>query len=717
MRFFKITAFLLTMLIIALSGCDLQMPQEVHVTGSPSYELPAGTMEFDLMQELDLENQIETALQDYVDTQNNMTLSVVNDVYTITITESMLVSDILGETSIDMSDIEGITPTTLPAVSGNLPAAVSLTQNASDTVPAGTYGPGDTTGIDSNSQLFTLGIADFVSGTIGTGTFGITITPDHAGVTIDLDSIELVQDATTLKTWTDGELTGHSISLDLDGIGLLSSNDLTFNYSFTYTIADGTTLTDGIDNGVNLAFDMSVTQFSTLVIDDSGNGDFAPQGGSADSIIDPALSDMVKSIQLDPAHHSLDFTITNNLPADITITISSDVLLGVGGTASVSYAAGDDATKSITLLDTIDLTSLADLGGGNFGVDFDFELSFDGYSEALQQMTLTNVTLGNPYSFSGSVALDATVDTVTLGGISETGNYPDTAGGETPFNLADMLDMVPAGINLSTIEMNAAVNGITDFSGDVVLLGIDGGSVSDVLAGTWNGGVGAEDPDPTHADYSGLAFTTSFSLDTLSDLLNQRPTALELAYAVNVDNATIDPSDLTQYSIDASISVPMALEIVPAEGVNQVFDGTNYLMVEFDMDGETILPYTITDDLLGRTVADEMEEDYGEFFDMLQSAALNMQLNNDSGMSAMFRIYQAGAPDFDKQLPITTGRHRLEMTDADITFIRENLFTPELQVWLPEGTLSFNPEPALTFALWLTVLAEIDYTFPLQGEE
>ncbi|MFW6363392.1 MAG: hypothetical protein ACOC0D_06055, partial [Spirochaeta sp.] len=134
----------------------------------------------------------------------------------------------------------------------------------------------------------------------------------------------------------------------------------------------------------------------------------------------------------------------------------------------------------------------------------------------------------------------------------------------------------------------------------------------------------------------------------------------------------------------------------------------------------------LDEDLLGRDTVDD--EDIQKILKQVRSAGIRFDLTNsvlttDSGESIGIILQQPatnGGEDFYKKIDFSTGNDKAISLDADdIQFIKKHFFMPDIKLWLPPGITRFNSEPEndLQMTVWLELSTDVEYTFPLNGEE
>lgn len=150
-----------------------------------------------------------------------------------------------------------------------------------------------------------------------------------------------------------------------------------------------------------------------------------------------------------------------------------------------------------------------------------------------------------------------------------------------------------------------------------------------------------------------------------------------------------------------------------------------YWMPEDDL-GEPML--SISEDLLGRTAPGD-SEDLEQVFDFLNSASirytlLNSVISGDGGYPEVV-MYQHLVPpaesltgqerydsaDFKKRIPLGGAGTSLYLDTGDIAFIRNNLFTPTVELYLPAGLININPSGTLSLELALRLETDIVHEF------
>ena len=565
---------------------------------------------------------------------------------------------------------------------------------------------------EGNEPLELVKPADLISATIGTGELLISLAPP-VGFSGDLTSFDA---SLSIGSVLDRPATKESDTLyriDLAGIELSSFDPGSLEYSINVTAANA-----NIDFPASFVIgtELIITEYSELVLA-AADLDFSY---SEPFIISQDIIDAVQSATFSDAR--LVFNLTNGLPSDLIINFASDVLLDVTP-ASLTFVNGSSATvtQEIPLLahagkNITFATDLVETEPGVFGIDVDLALGLTGFNPALGQLTLTNVVPGQNYSFSGNFELVLDLATVTLANVNQTGTFPELGGDPLDFSMLD--DIFPAGVLLEGVTTLLELQNPLGGGLELVLLGRYRANLEDPYIY-----VDLLDPaaDPVVIE-SNFATPNTYTQSPLPiilesgvpvpvylvDLINTRAANLELAYSVTFTEATLNLITPDAGSIDVFLDIGLPLQL------NVTTEGGVYWMPEDDF-GDPML--TITDDLLGRTVVGDSEE-LEQVFDFLESASLSYTLENtvisgDLGFPEVV-IYQ-GAANYDeaifkKRIPLG-GSSSIELDWQDIEYIRNNLFMPTVELFLPEGLININPKGELSLGISLRLETDIVYEF------
>lgn len=633
--------------------------------------------------------------------------------------------------------------------SGTFDVDITPSFTGSPTLQAATGVNFDVT--QSGDKLLEIEDPDFVYATIGAGTLGadISLPPGWSGITVDLElSVYQAADTSSNLVSSDDNLDG-SVSLNLAGLQIgEGATGPTLGWEYTITGSNASFSISDVDPEATITNTVAITNFTdlTVVADEL---DLSANEVSENYIIDQEIIDMVNSITF--VTSELQFTVNNGLPFDVTIDATSNILSG--GTDSLTFTSGNNGTQTMEIVDSLDLDDTSGtyslLSGitdseGNTGDGIHMEFSFDinSYDEGTQRLTLTSVNPGEEYTFSGSVTAQLDINEIDVTNVQQDGTFPEDGG--DPIDLSMLDDYLPSDINIdqTNASTNMVISGPADeMSMDVVLLARythPGDSVPsiDVLIGTG---------DPATLGFDPLAYTGE-PADTLSStsdvdeslpfdllaILNNRPTDLELAYNVNVDGLTVPvASDPTDISASLDMVIPLALSVGDdTETYPWVPDGDTTGWNEITIPDPDIQDELSVDtDLLDREVIPD--EDISDILNNLTEASIHLDLVNemfreagvDGGYNILIRVvdgdYNAGDDtyEFDKYIDFSTGDHELSLGPNEIDYIKNNAFTPEIKLYLKEGTLRFNPDAELSLSMWLRVRTDVDYTFELGEEE
>ena len=129
-------------------------------------------------------------------------------------------------------------------------------------------------------------------------------------------------------------------------------------------------------------------------------------------------------------------------------------------------------------------------------------------------------------------------------------------------------------------------------------------------------------------------------------------------------------------------------------------------------DGEGNPIYSAESDLFGRTEVDD--ETISDFIDNIEYAAMNFLITNNTGLNPELIITDE---PFEVIFDFGLEEDTIELTQDDFDHFKSQFFLPEVQLWLPEGTIQFNTDEELSFGLWLDIRSNINRTFPVGGEE
>lgn len=552
---------------------------------------------------------------------------------------------------------------------------------------------------------------DLVSATIGSGELLITLTPpdSFSGTLTDFNaslSIGSVIDRPATK------ISDTLYRIDLDEIVLSSFEDGSLVYSIQVTASDATI---DFPAAFTVGTELVVTEYSHLVLA-AADLDFSY---SEPFPISQDIIDAVQSATFSDAR--LVFNLTNGLPSDLEINFNSEVLTG-GTPDSLIFPGGSSTTdsQSMTLLahsaNSINFsTDLVEEGLGK-AIDINLGISLTGFSGG--QLSLTGVVPGQEYLFSGNFELVLDLASVTLGDVNHTGTFPESGG--DPLDFSALGDFLPPGVNLNEDPVDGirswlVVSSGMDLAIEVVVLGkyIDpelGTLYIDILEPGLVQVLESEFLDPATYALDNSKMLTAGRLEIfLAQLVNQRVSGLELAYHLGFSESIVEldtAEDQGRLDVLMQLEIPLQLDVTTVGGV--------YWMPEDDL-GQPMI--TITDDLLGRTVVGDSEE-LEQVFDFLESASLSYTLANtvisgDLGYPEVV-IYQGAAnyddATFKKRIPLG-GASSIELEWQDIEYIRNNLFMPTVELFLPEGLININPKGELSLGISLRLETDIVHEF------
>ncbi|GAB6088583.1 hypothetical protein [Spirochaeta dissipatitropha] len=540
---------------------------------------------------------------------------------------------------------------------------------------------------------------------IGTGEMEITleIPGDWEGVSLDTTANLLINGTSVSTDAGTGDLI--TLILDLDGITIEEDDEL--EVEFIYNVIGNNAsfeLTDTPE--ITATTTLTISNFSEIEMD-AEDLNFSQNIGI---IFDQDTLDFIEAINLVGGTENLEFSIINGLPTDIVVTLVSQALLFTIDdpyTVTLNFP-GDRSTadeKSITLDSSIVFDNLRDDvedDEGNIGTGIDLELRIEmtGYDEATNTLTLTNVTPGEDYNFSGSINFAPEIYSIHLKDLEM--NSSTEGDPQEPMDFSMIADFLPPGVTIDGIEGYLTIRG-ADFNGELVMIGhYNEGEDVIVLAG----GELTDGGDRTNpADYAAVTFETGddIAID-LETVINTGPSDLVIEYYINVVGYELilaDIEDSEPISIGMRLVVPLQLN-VPDGGV---------VWTPLDEDGNPMIAFD--EDLFGRESIEAEDDEVAKLLQQVESVALNYGLVNDSGLNMTIRMKQG---DFEKQIGFATAPdHKLEFTAADFLFLRENFFMPDIDILLPGGSMPINPDVEVTVSLWMSLKTDIDYTFPITG--
>ena len=543
---------------------------------------------------------------------------------------------------------------------------------------------------------------EFFSATVGEGTITarLAIPDDWSGITIELN-VELYRGVEDIPLQSASN-TGASpeITLDLAGIEITGEN---LRVEWSYAVS-GSQATFAFGEGPEVTGEvtMSISRFSTLVVT-ADELDFGVHDGI---VVDQELLDTVRHVTFSAS--ALKLSLLNGLPSNLTVEFSSSVLLGEGVTESRSFAAESDTVihETIELKNEIDFTLLPEVtdADGNTGPGIDIELSIllDGYDSDTRRLTMPNVVPGTRYEFSGVVDLLLEIDQITVDAADQ--------GDLDTMDLSMLDDLLPPGVEITGIVSSLAISSAVDFDGAVVLLArylaVDGAEVIDAL--TDSEFTGAEDGDSFDpAQYAAVPFSAGASTPVaFGPLLNARRDSVEFRYLIEAEELVITVDDETDdLAVIFEISIPMRF-LVPAGGARWDLTGEN---------GDPLI--AIHEDILQR--GDPLDSPINDLLSNVQGVDLNLDLVNSTGMDLIVTIKQTGndGARFSRTFAFETAELTVELGPDEIEFIRTHLFIPEIELWMPEGELGFNPEKELSLAAWLYIDTDISYRFSIGTED
>lgn len=403
------------------------------------------------------------------------------------------------------------------------------------------------TGVDfsdtvSGSESITLDKpADLVSATIGTGELVITLAPPagFSGVTTGFSATLTFEGSQVRPAVLD---TGTTYKINLNGIVLSTFAPASLVYDLEVT---GTDATVAFPADFGITTSLSITSFSEVVLT-AADLDFSY---TEPFIIDPSILDAVQSATFSDAR--LVFNLVNGLPSDLIIDFSSQVLAG-GALPSLLFEGGSSVadTQFLTLLshsgNSLDFaTDLVDAGPDK-AIDIDLGISLSGYDAG--ELTLTDVVPGEEYLFSGNFELILDLASVTLGDVSQTGNFPEDGG--DPLDFSALGDFLPPGVNLNDnpvegIRSWLVVSSGMDLAIDVVVLGkyLDADSITkyiNLLDPELGEVLESDFLDPlTYATSEAQPLIAGRLELFLAKLVNLKVSELELAYYLSFEETTV----------------------------------------------------------------------------------------------------------------------------------------------------------------------------------
>ena len=172
-----------------------------------------------------------------------------------------------------------------------------------------------------------------------------------------------------------------------------------------------------------------------------------------------------------------------------------------------------------------------------------------------------------------------------------------------------------------------------------------------------------------------------------------------LSVTVTGENATI-PFTNGIASVDQNVQLIISSLAITLGERRQITDG----------EGNPI--YSAESDLFGRTEVDD--ETISDFIDNIEYAAMNFLITNNTGLNPELIITD---DPFEVIFDFGLEEDTIELTQDDFDHFKSQFFLPEVQLWLPEGTIQFNTDEELSFGLWLDIRSNINRTFPVGGEE
>lgn len=663
---------------------------------------------------------------------------------------------------------------TFPLAGVELPntIAFSMTLNIDSNGDSGTFDVGITpsftgsptlsaaTGVSFNvtqngDKLLEIEDPDFVHAIIGAGSLGadISLPTNWSGITIELAlAVYQATDTVSGNLVSSDDNSDGSVSLDLATLEIgEGATGPTLGWEYTIDGTNASFSISDVDPEATITNTVAITNFSDLTVV-AAELDLSANEVSENYIIDQEIIDMVNSISF--VTSELQFTVNNGLPFDVTIDATSNIL--TGGTDSLTFTSETNGTQTMDIVDSLDLDDTSGTysllegitdseGNTGDGIHMDFSFDINSYDETTQRLTLSSVSPGDDYTFSGSVTAQLDIDEIDVTNVQQDGTFPEDGG--DPMDLSMLDDYLPSDINIdqtyasTTMVISGPAN---QMSMDVVLLARythpDNSVPSiDVLIG---------DGDPAILGFDPLAYT-GVAADTLSattdvdesiefellTILNNRPTDLELAYNVNVAGLTVpvadDPTDI---SASLDLEIPIALSVGDDSATySWVPDGDTTGWNEITIpDTDIQAELSVDTDLLDRDVIPD--EDVNDILNNLNSAGIYFDLVNEmfresgveGGGSLLIRVVDGadlgdGIYEFDKYIDFSTTPEgetsNINLEPSDIDFIKNNAFTPEIKLYLKEGVLRFNPDAELSLRMWLRVQTDVDYTFALDGEE
>ena len=207
------------------------------------------------------------------------------------------------------------------------------------------------------------------------------------------------------------------------------------------------------------------------------------------------------------------------------------------------------------------------------------------------------------------------------------------------------------------------------------------------------------------------------------------PLVIEWNYTVDDDTDpatdtlfTFDDAGIANIEGEADLQInEMSFEVVGdatrtnKDGVEE--DGT-YWSGE---DGTDAL-FEPDDDVFGRDEVDP-DGDIEQILDGVVTAAIHFaEIKNETGLGIVIEIVD-GEPDengeypFSKSLNLAKTEDEIALSEDDLNFLKNNLFTPAIKVFIPAGPVEITEGGPLTFTSWISLSTDIDYTIPLDGEE
>ena len=147
-----------------------------------------------------------------------------------------------------------------------------------------------------------------------------------------------------------------------------------------------------------------------------------------------------------------------------------------------------------------------------------------------------------------------------------------------------------------------------------------------------------------------------------------------------------------------------------------------------DEEGNDTL-FEAEEDLFERDASEigDPDGDITQLLDGVLKAAIYMEnIQNTAGLGLKIEIVDEDADSdyrFEQIIDLEADNEGnvadidIELTDADINYIKNNPFTPAVKVFIPGGALPINPEGELSFTMWMHLETDIDYTIPIGEEE